>query len=88
MEYYDGGTVVGRVYHAEPDSRNHLTGVVANTTVSDLEKGAWSANVCGMSALCLSASSKKEKKKKGIGLNGDSFPGEIWHLHRTVYHRI
>lgn len=55
---YGGGTVV---VHAEPDSKNHLTGVVAqHTTVSGLEKGAGSASVCGMSALCLSASSKKK----------------------------
>lgn len=50
--------------HAEPDSRNHLTGVVAqHTTVSGLEKGAGSASVCGMSALCLSASSTKKRNR-------------------------
>lgn len=44
----------GGVCHAEADSRNPLTGVVAqHTTVSVLEKGVGSASVCGMSALCL-----------------------------------
>lgn len=52
---HDGGTILGRVCRAEPDSRNHLTGVTQHTTVSGLEKGAGSASVCGMSALCLSA---------------------------------
>lgn len=58
---YDGGTVVGHVCHAEADSRNPLTGVVTHhATVSGLEKGARSASVCGMSTLCLSASSKNK----------------------------
>lgn len=48
-------SVVGRVRHAEADSRNPLTGVVSqHTTVSAWVKSAGSASVCGMSALCLS----------------------------------
>lgn len=46
---------MGRVRHAEADSRNPLTGVVSqHTTVSAWVKSAGSASVCGMSALCLS----------------------------------
>lgn len=57
------GTMVGYVCHAEVDFRNPLTGVVAqHTTVSALEKGAESASVCGMSALCLSESSEEKKQ--------------------------
>lgn len=73
MWKYDRGTVVGSVCHAEADSRNPLTGVVhQHTTVSGLKKGAGSANVCGMSALCLSASSRKEKIRNRIEKNGSS----------------
>lgn len=60
--------MVDCVCHAEADSRNPLTGVVAqHTTVSGLEKGAGSASVCGMSALCLNRMEK----------NGGSFHKEI-----------
>lgn len=46
--------MVGRVRHAEADSRNPLTGVVSqHTTVSGWETSAGSASVCGMSAFCL-----------------------------------
>lgn len=60
VEYdWGGGTVVGRVRHAEADSRNLLTGVVSqHTTVSGWEKSAGSTSVCGMSALCLNRMDK------------------------------
>lgn len=60
------GTAAGCVCHAEADSRNPLTGVVAeHTTVSDPEEGAESASVCGMSALCL----KRVEKVRGSFCN-------------------
>lgn len=76
--------MVGRVRHSEPDSRNHLTGaVVQHTTVSGLEKGAGSASVCGMSALCLSASLKKKKRNR-MEKNRGSFPKKIWRRKNSV----
>lgn len=55
--------MIGHVCHAEPDSRTQLTGVeVQLRSPSGLEKGAGSASVCGVSALCLFVSSKKQNR--------------------------
>lgn len=73
-----GCSVVGRVRHAEADSRNPLTGVVSqHTTVSAWVKSAGSASVCGMSALCLN---RMDKDGGGIYL----FIEEMQHQQRTV----
>lgn len=73
-----GCSVVGRVRHAEADSRNPLTGVVSqHTTVSAWVKSAGSASVCGMSALCLN---RMDKDGGGIYL----FVEEMQRQQRTV----